>query len=65
MRIPRQHNMIADLNAACGRTDLFDNARGFVSKHNGHRVAQRPLDHFQIGVTQSRRADPYQHVARL
>lgn len=57
--------MIASLDAAGGCTDLLDDAGGLVPEHDRQGIPQRPLDHFQIGVTKPRRPDPNQHVVRL
>ena len=65
MRVPRQHDMVADLNAARGGADLLDDAGGLVPEHDRHRIAQRSLDHFEIGVAEPGGADPHQHVGRL
>jgi hypothetical protein len=65
MRIPGQHDVVARFDAARGRADLFDDARGFMSEHDRQGITQRSLDHLEIGVAKAGRADSNQNVGRL
>jgi len=68
-RLTRVHAVLSGINAAIVRTrdrqGLFDDACRFVPKHDRKRIAQRSLDHFQIGMTKPGRTNPHQHVGRL
>ena len=65
MRVPGQHDVIADIYAARGSANLLDDPGRLVPEHNRHGIAQRSLNHFQIGVAKSGRTDPHQHVVRF
>jgi hypothetical protein len=57
--------VIAHLDAARGRPDLLDDTGGFVPEHDRQGIAQRSLDHFEIGVTKSGGANPYEYISWL
>src|SRR5262245_33574787 len=62
MRVPRQDDVIAPLELPHGGTHLLDHACGFMAEHDWHRIAQRAVDHFEVGVTKPRGAHAHQHV---
>jgi hypothetical protein len=53
---------LADLGDC--RSDLLDDASGLVPEHDRHGIAQRAVDHFQIGVAETGGAHAHQHVRR-
>src|ERR1051325_10245048 len=63
MGVPRQDHMVAYGNPARRWSDRLDDAGGLVAEHDRHRVAQRAGNDFEIGVAESGRPDPPQHVA--
>ena len=64
MRIPRQDDVFALARSGTPATDVLDDARCLMAEHDRHRIAQRAVDHFQIGVAEAGGADPHQHVGR-
>jgi hypothetical protein len=64
MWVPRQDHVVAGLQVAHGGTHVLDHARGFVAEHDGHRIAQRSVDDFQIRMTKPGGAHAHQHVQR-
>src|SRR5262249_27033694 len=62
MRVPRQDDVIALLQLPHGGACLLDHPRGFMAEHDRHRIAQRAVDHFEIGVAKTRGAHAHQHV---
>jgi hypothetical protein len=56
MRVPRQDDVIALFQPPHGGTHLLDHACGFMAEHDRHRIAQRAVDHFEVGVTKPRGA---------
>src|SRR5215467_6593943 len=62
MRVPRQDDVIALFQPPHGGTHLLDHACGFMTEHDRHRIAQRAVDHFEVGVTKPRGVHAHQHV---
>jgi hypothetical protein len=62
MRVPRQDDVIALLQLPDGGTHLLSHACGFMAEHDWHRIAQRAVNHFEIGVTKPCGAHAHQHV---
>src|SRR5262252_930388 len=62
MRVPRQDDVIALFHPPHGGTHLLDHACGFMAEHDRHRIAQRAVDHFEIGVAKPRGTHAHQHV---
>src|SRR5262249_15429456 len=62
MRVPRRADLTALFPPPHGGTHLLDHACGFMAEHDRHRIAQRAVDHFEVGVTKPRGAHAHQHV---
>ena len=64
MRVPGQDDMIALPELSHGGPDLFDDARRFVAEHDRHRVAQRAVDDFKVGMAEPGGAHADEHIER-
>jgi DNA-binding GntR family transcriptional regulator len=60
MRIPRQHDMVADLRPARSRAGLLDHPGGFVPEHHRQRITQRTVNDFEIGMAKARGTNSHQ-----
>ena len=56
--------MVADFWRVDLSADMFDHASGLMAEDHWQRIAQRPADHFEIGVTEAGGAHADDHVAR-
>ena len=63
MRIPRQHDAIADAEVRNIGADRNDLAGRFMTEHRGQFYGKLALDRLEVGMAQARRADPHQHIA--
>ena len=57
--------MVADLEPLDAGTERFHDTGALVTENDRHRIGQRAFDHLEVGVTEARRHDAHQHVARL
>ena len=62
-RHERGDDVVARCEAGHAGADFLHDARGFVPERHRQRPRPVAVDHRQVGVAESRRADPHQHLA--
>src|SRR6185437_7475295 len=62
---PGEDDVIARRDAGHLWADALDDARALVAEHSGQRLLEDSASHMQVGVADTARRQPYDHLTRL